>query len=505
LASVVLLLVLAQGVARRIHLGATDHAALRALGATRPQLFGTSLARAAAAAVAGAVGAVLIAVALSPLAPIGLAGRAEPSPGVDLDVAVVLGGAAALAVLVTLFALVPAWRAAAAGGGTESLQRGSRLGDALARTAFPVSAVAGVRLALERGRGRGAVPVRSAIVACTLGMLTVAGALSFNASLDHLLDTPHLYGWTWDALVGNSYAADQAARTIAGRSWVAADATGTQADVDVEGDRAAALAMDSVKGSILPAVTSGRAPQADDEILLGSQTDAAAHLGQLVTVHVGDTAMRMRLVGRGVLPVVSDTSRLGVGAWMRFAGLRGLIGQGAQYDTLFVRFNGDTAQGLAHLTALFGVNGVQTPQKPDQLIGFGDVPALPAILGGVLAVGAIATLGHAVLTSVRRRRRELAIFKTLGFVRGQVALTVAWQTSTIAAIAALVGIPLGVAVGRWAWTVFASQQGTVAEPVVPLWTVLLLLPAALLLANLVAAIPGRFAARTSPALVLRTE
>jgi ABC-type antimicrobial peptide transport system permease subunit len=190
---------------------------------------------------------------------------------------------------------------------------------------------------------------------------------------------------------------------------------------------------------------------------------------------------------------------------MRFAGLRGLIGQGAQYDTLFVRFNGDTAQGLAHLTALFGVNGVQTPQKPDQLIGFGDVPALPAILGGVLAVGAIATLGHAVLTSVRRRRRELAIFKTLGFVRGQVALTVAWQTSTIAAIAALVGIPLGVAVGRWAWTVFASQQGTVAEPVVPLWTVLLLLPAALLLANLVAAIPGRFAARTSPALVLRTE
>jgi hypothetical protein len=505
LSALVLLLVLAQGVARRIQLGATDHAALRALGASRPQLFAAAMARAGAAALAGALGAVVVAVALSPLSPIGLAGRAEPAPGLDLDVAVVLGGAAALAGLVGLFAVLPAWRAAAAAGAEASPRARSRLGEALARAAFPVSAVAGVRLALERGRGRSAVPVRSAIVACTLGMVTVAGALAFNASLDHLLDTPRLYGWTWDALVGNSYAADQAARTIAGRSWVAADATGTQANVEVDGDRAAALGVDSVQGSIEPAVVSGRAPQTAGEILLGSQTDPQARIGQMVSVRVGATTERLRLVGRGVLPVVSDTSRLGVGAWVRFAALQRLLGQGAQYDTLFVRFAGDREEALAHMTALFGVNGVQVPRKPDQLIGFGDVPTLPAILGGVLALGAVATLGHAVLTSVRRRRRDLAILKTLGFVRRQVALTVAWQTSTVATLAAVVGIPLGVAVGRWAWTLFASQQGTVADPVVPLWTMVLLLPAALLLANLVAAIPGRIAARTSPALVLRTE
>jgi predicted lysophospholipase L1 biosynthesis ABC-type transport system permease subunit len=106
---------------------------------------------------------------------------------------------------------------------------------------------------------------------------------------------------------------------------------------------------------------------------------------------------------------------------------------------------------------------------------------------------------------VQRRRRDLAVLKTLGFVRGQVAATVAWQTTTIAAVAVIVGAPVGAAVGRWAWTVFAGQQGLVAEPELPLWSLLLLVPVALLLANLVAAIPGRFAARTSPAIVLRAE
>jgi hypothetical protein len=54
LATVVLLLVLGQGVARRIALDAVDHNALRALGATRPQLFSAAMVRAAATGIAGA-------------------------------------------------------------------------------------------------------------------------------------------------------------------------------------------------------------------------------------------------------------------------------------------------------------------------------------------------------------------------------------------------------------------------------------------------------------------
>jgi len=508
LAALVLLLVIGQGVARRIALDAGDHVALRALGATRPQLFAAAMARAAVAGLAGAAGAMVVAVALSPLAPLGVARNAEPRPGLDLDVAVVVGGAAALAALVALLALVPAWQAARAGAGGDGSRvgAGARLGDLLARAAFPVSAVAGVRLAMERGRGRAAVPVGSAVVACALGAVTVAGALSFSASLGNVLDSPRLYGWNWDAVVGNSIFADNAARAIAARSWVAADAAGTAADVGVDGDRATAMAMVSYKGTVDPVVVSGRAPRSTGEILLGTQTDTAARLGQAVTVHVGSTSLRLRLVGRGVLPVVSDNLRLGVGAWVRFGDLQRLLGpQGARNDTILVRFAGDHGAAAAELRGLFGVNGVALPQRPSGLLGFGDFSALPLVLGGVLAAGAIATLAHAVTTSVQRRRRDLAILKTLGFVRGQVAAAVAWQTTAIAAAAAIVGVPLGVAAGRWAWSLYASQQGAVSDPVVPVWSTLLLLPAALLLANLVAAIPGRYAARTSPALVLRTE
>jgi len=513
LAAVVLLLVAGQGVARRIALDATDHGALHALGATRAQLWTAAMARAGLAALAGAVGAVVVAIALSPLTPLGTARLAEPDPGVALDAWVVLGGAAALVLLVLLLAAVPAWRnsgsrasALSDGGDAGGGRRHSRVAEALSRAGFAATAVTGVRLALEPGRGRSAVPVRSASTAGVLAVATVAAALCFTASLGHLLDTPRLYGWNWDAEVANAVQTDVSGRALAARPWVGAVAAGTFAEVGVGGDRATATAMDSAKGDIGPAVLSGRAPQGPGEILLGTQTDAGARLGELVTVHVGAETMRLRLVGRGVLPVLSDTSRLGIGAWMAFGDLQHLLGQGgAQHDTLLVRFSGGLDQGAAQMRRLFGVNGVVLASRPSGLVGFGDLSALPVVLGGVLAAGGVATLAHAVLTSVQRRRRELAVLKTLGFVRGQVAATVAWQTTTIAAIAALIGVPLGAAAGRWAWTLFAAQQGLVSEPVLPVPSLLLLVPGALLLGNIVAAIPGRFAARTSPALVLRAE
>jgi ABC-type antimicrobial peptide transport system permease subunit len=106
---------------------------------------------------------------------------------------------------------------------------------------------------------------------------------------------------------------------------------------------------------------------------------------------------------------------------------------------------------------------------------------------------------------VRRRRRDLALLKTLGFTRRQVLGTVAWEASAFAAVALLIGLPLGVIAGRWAWSVFASAAGVSTAATVPLATVLLAIPATLLAANLIAAAPGWEAARLRPALVLRTE
>jgi ABC-type lipoprotein release transport system permease subunit len=123
----------------------------------------------------------------------------------------------------------------------------------------------------------------------------------------------------------------------------------------------------------------------------------------------------------------------------------------------------------------------------------------------LLAVLGVGTLGHTLVTSTRHRRRDLAVLKTLGFVRRQVSATVAWQATTFAVVALLLGLPLGVAAGRWAWLLVNQGLHSPAGPVTPALAVLMAVPATLLVANLVAAMPAREAAVTRPAVVLRSE
>jgi ABC-type antimicrobial peptide transport system permease subunit len=67
------------------------------------------------------------------------------------------------------------------------------------------------------------------------------------------------------------------------------------------------------------------------------------------------------------------------------------------------------------------------------------------------------------------------------------------------------GLPLGVAAGRWAWDLAAAQLQSAAPPAVPTLVIALMVPAALLAGNALAAIPARAAARTAPATSLRRE
>jgi ABC-type antimicrobial peptide transport system permease subunit len=97
------------------------------------------------------------------------------------------------------------------------------------------------------------------------------------------------------------------------------------------------------------------------------------------------------------------------------------------------------------------------------------------------------------------------VLKVLGFVRSQVRATVAWQSSTLALMAGLIGLPLGIAAGRTAWDVFADRLGVPPQPVTPVLAVGVLVPLLLVLANVVAAVPGRVAARMRPAAALRAE
>jgi ABC-type lipoprotein release transport system permease subunit len=129
----------------------------------------------------------------------------------------------------------------------------------------------------------------------------------------------------------------------------------------------------------------------------------------------------------------------------------------------------------------------------------------PVILGAGLAFGAVVSLGLTLLASLRRRRRDLALLKTFGFTRGQLAAAVAWQSSAAAVVGVILGMPLGIVVGRSLWDRFAHEISAVPAPSIPVFSIALTVVGALVLANVVAFFPGRLAARTSTALVLRAE
>jgi hypothetical protein len=66
-------------------------------------------------------------------------------------------------------------------------------------------------------------------------------------------------------------------------------------------------------------------------------------------------------------------------------------------------------------------------------------------------------------------------------------------------------VPLGLALGRWLWTLFADEIGAVPAPVVPVLSVVVACLVALVLAVGLSAVPGRIAARTPAATALTPE
>jgi len=214
----------------------------------------------------------------------------------------------------------------------------------------------------------------------------------------------------------------------------------------------------------------------------------------------------MRIVGRSVAPAVANEAFSGRGAFMTFAALRTLFPHNAM-DIYLLRI----APGADRTKALAAVKqklpGTALVAKPveGEISALSHVTNLPLILAGLLALLAAVTLGHMLVTAIRRRRAELAILKTLGFLRRQVRATVAWQATTLGVVALIFGLPLGVAAGRWAWALFADQAGVPFEPIVHLLSLALVIPGTLLVANGVALLPARAAANTQAAVAFRIE
>jgi hypothetical protein len=518
--------VFGQALARQTFIESIEYPTLRALGMTRGQLWAVSLLRTGAMALVATGLALVVAILLSPLTPTGAARIAEPRPGLWIDATFLAIGAAAILVVFVLLATIPGWRAARARGnalGTAEVggrERPLRFGSAASDLGLPRSAVIGIAMATQPGRGRTAVPIRTAILGTTFGVVTVVAALTFSASINHLTRSPGLFGWNWDVIAFGSSDQPSQQEIERHRSRLAADrdveafARGTADTIVIRGNEFLALALDP-NPSVHPAMIEGQPPFGSNEIALGTDTMRTLHLsiGDTVRVRGGSDESQgitgqqaqMRVVGRMAMPsFFFSFNRPGQGAAVTLAGMS-LLRPGTQGDGYFLKFKAgiDPPAAQRRLRALqfFVLPG----QEPGDLASVRRISDVPLLLAGLLAAMSAATLGHALITSIRQRRRDFALLRTLGFVRSQVQLTVAWQASTLIVAALAIGIPVGVAAGRWGWRLFTDSLGVVPAPKVAAAAVLLLIPGAVLLANLVAFLPGRIAGRMRPAIVLRTE
>ena len=489
------LLLVAPALLRLAAAAAADTRTLKTIGMTRAQLLTVDLIRAAAIGIVAAVASVAVAFAISPLMPIGVARELEPSPGFVFDVAGIVVGAAAVAVALVLVGAFTSRRAPEV-----QPRRTGSAADTLARWRFPLTTISGVRLALAQGPRTSSVPTAATVLSATVAVAVVAVALTFTASLQHLFSTPRLYGQNWD--YRTNYDTPPLARTRADPS-ISDAAQGDEASILVNGRRVTVSAMDDVKGIIGPVVTAGRPPVRTDELALSRNTLTALHLdvGDTVEAH-GSRSARMRIVGRVVLPEsVCDCPRPR-GA-MTFEAFKLL-----QPDSSPTIFEARIAADVDHDATLARLQGAYIhppPGPPKTVADFEGIRKLPVVASVLLAAIAAVALAHTLVTAIRRRRRHLAVLKTIGFDRWQVLATVTWQALTFAALGLLLGLPLGIAAGRWAWYLFARQIDVVPEPVTPVALILLLVPAAVLLAIVVAAAPAWSAARTRAAVVLRAE
>jgi ABC-type antimicrobial peptide transport system permease subunit len=143
--------------------------------------------------------------------------------------------------------------------------------------------------------------------------------------------------------------------------------------------------------------------------------------------------------------------------------------------------------------------------RPVQIVNYRSTGLTPVVLALGLALGAVIALGLTLGSSVRRRRRDLALLKAFGFSQRQLTATIAWQATVDAVVGIVLGLPIGILAGRELWTLFARNINAVPDATVPVWSVVLVGVGTLVFTNLLAVLPGLSAARTSTAIVLRAE
>jgi FtsX-like permease family len=509
---------------------AADQSPLRALGLRRRQRVAIGAPQAFTVAVGGALIAIAGALAASPLFPVGLARRADPNPGLHADWFVLVLGFCAVAAVVALlwiFLAVRATRAAYTGAPAARRAHKPSVVERVAESGLQPTMANGFRLALRPDEGRATTPIRPAFIGAALGVLGVIAVIVFAASLDHLVATPRQYGWTFDFRVEDTGVfpstqttcprEDGGLGTVEGITDVGAICT---ASVQVGGHPVSGWGFTQLHGTIDPKIGTGRAPNRPDEVALGEVTMRTIHkrIGDTVRITGGGRTANYTIVGQAILPTISSGTPqpLADGAVFTDAGQARVFDPNTATRFLVGRIARGAEPSVARRvsTMSFGVPRLGVWSDPGLQLRLTVPPEVERIhqidwvlptLAGLLAGLALLAVGYALVTSVRHRRRELAVLKTLGFDRRQVRATVAWQATTFAAIGLVAGIPFGVLVGSYAWRLVADNLGVTSAAAIPLFAILVTVPVAVVCVNAIAFFPARTAARIRPSVALATE
>jgi hypothetical protein len=359
--------------------------------------------------------------------------------------------------------------------------------------------------------------VRSALIGAIVGVLGVVGCFTFRAGLTDAAADPQRSGVVWDYMIASGFGPippedlatisnDDAVDGVLHAVWYRA--------VRINGVTTPTFAIASVKGGVTPVLLTGRAPRTPLEVAFGPGTmrELGLQVGDEVPVGTGRDRVAT-VVGTALLPASSHTD-YDQSAWMAPTGVEALLGPIDEVDPnefedyVLVRWapGSDVRAARRQLSKLGDGNYYfADAELPAAVVSLGDLRSLPLALGVFFALLASATVAHALVTTVRRRRQELAIMRSIGFTRRQSRIAIAWQATLIALAGLVVGVPLGIVTGRLVWRWLANNFPVVYVPPLAAIAVVLVIPAAIALANLLAAWPARSAARIRPAEALRTE
>jgi putative ABC transport system permease protein len=509
---------------------------LKAVGFTPRQtamLFG---GQALALGVAGVVVGVLLGVVTAPWWLRDVAAELGQSPTLQLSPVPLATVAAIVIGALLLFTLVPAWHAgrvpvvqAIRGGLLRADSRPSRMHALAARLPLPRPIITGLKDLFGR-------PVRTwlTIGAMGIGAATVMFTLTVDATIDRLAAEPESVGEaTYDLevirIAANSFqlAAPEPEGTLTeDQALAAVDQDGVSGVVRVRRflarlDSGQAYVSRSIGGDLDALRThfvDGRWPSTDREIAVGY--GLARQLG----IGVGDE-LRLSIPLEGGQGPISRTTAIfevtGVhiegansGEIIVFseAGLERVAGD-VGFSELWVVLDGDAnstlvAQSIRSATdGALAVSDIAAAAQSDLQSAGSDLRAVLFPLNVVLLLIAGVNLLTALLFTVRERRRDFALLKTIGFTPRQVAVAVSAGAVATAVAGAVVGIPLGFVVTSQLVDYFGSDDGwpsgIATGPAAP-WF-LAIAAIAIVVAVLGAALPARQAAATDIKSALRYE